>query len=88
MNDREKIYETFIDKLKTIIPNIISIYEFTKEIALFDKWLKDKTGLVIVVEKNDYSLENLLLIDLVYDKIQDDFGWEYGTKLASSFSKP
>jgi hypothetical protein len=87
MNDRDIIYETFIDKLKTIIPNIISIYEFKKEIAFFDKWLKDKTGLVIIVEKDDYSLENLLLIDLVYDKIQDDFGWEYGTKLASSFSR-
>ncbi|NPD87434.1 MAG: hypothetical protein HGN29_01840 [Asgard group archaeon] len=87
MNNSDKLFEAFIEMLKTIIPNVISVYEFSKEIALFDKWMKDKTGLVIVLEKDDYSIENLILIDLVYDKIQDEFGWELGTAFASSFSR-
>ncbi|MCG3226087.1 MAG: hypothetical protein H7645_04150 [Candidatus Heimdallarchaeota archaeon] len=87
MSDRDKMLETFIEMLKTIIPNVISVYEFTKELALFDRWMKDKIGLVIILEKEDYSIENLLLIDLVYDKIQDEFGWELGTAFASSFSR-
>jgi len=87
MNERERLLKTFIEKLTTIIPNVNSVYEFSKNIALFDKWLEGKKGLVIILEKADYSLENLLLVDLIYDKIQDEYGWSFGTAFASSFSR-
>ena len=87
MNDRSKVLETFISKLLTVIPRTVSIYEFTKELAQFDKWLINKKGLVVIIEDEDYSLENLLLIDLIYDTIQDEFGWREGTAFASSFSR-
>jgi len=87
MNDRSKVLETFISKLLAVIPRTISVYEFTKEIAQFDKWLKNKKGLVIIIDDEDYSLENLLLVDLIYDTIQDEFGWREGIAFASSFSR-
>jgi len=87
MNDRSKVLETFIRKLLAVIPRTISVYEFTKELAQYDKWLRNKKGLVVVIYDDDYSLENFLLIDLIYDKIQDEFGWREGTAFASSFSR-
>ena len=42
MNDRSKVLETFISKLLTVIPRTISVYEFIKEVAQYDKWLKNK----------------------------------------------
>ncbi len=87
MNDRSKVLETFISKLLTVVPRTICVYEFTKEITQFDKWLKNKKGLVVVIDDDDHSLENLLLIDLIYDTIQDEFGWREGTAFASAFSR-
>ncbi len=87
MNSREEILQTFIERLLLIFPELIAVYEFTKEIARFDKLLINRKGLVIIVSESDYSLENLLLIDLVYDKIQDEFGWEEGVRIANSFSR-
>ncbi|OLS29833.1 MAG: hypothetical protein HeimAB125_21240 [Candidatus Heimdallarchaeota archaeon AB_125] len=87
MNERVELLNSFIEKVQIIFPDLIAIYEFEKEIALFDKWSKDKKGIVIIINEEDYSLENLLLIDLVYDKLQDEFGWNHGVAFASSFSR-
>lgn len=87
MSEREELLNSFIEKVKLIFPDLIAIYEFDKELALFDKWLKGKKGIVIIINEKDYSLENLLLIDLVYDKLQDEFGWIQGVDFASSFSR-
>jgi hypothetical protein len=87
MNERSKVLETFISKLLTVVPSTISVYEFTKELAQYDKRLENKKGLVLVIDDDDYSLETLLLIDLIYDTIQDEFGWREGTAFASSFSR-
>lgn len=87
MNERVELLNSFIEKVQIIFPDLIAIYEFEKEIALFDKWSKDKKGIVIIINEEDYSLENLLLIDLVYDKLQDEFGWVHGVAFASSVSR-
>ncbi|MCE7743324.1 MAG: hypothetical protein GOP50_12810 [Candidatus Heimdallarchaeota archaeon] len=87
MSSREDILKSFIEKLLLIFPEIIAVYEFDKEITLFDKILEKREGLVIIISESDYSLENLLLIDLIYDKLQDEFGWEEGVRLANSFSR-
>ena len=87
MNDRKNVISDFIEMLLLVIPDVIAVYEFEKELALYDKWLKDKKGLLILLEDKDYSLENMLMVDLIYDKIQDKYGWDIGTALASSFSR-
>ncbi len=87
MSQREDVLNSFIDMLQVIFPEIISVYEFQKEIALFDKILENCKGLVIIISEADYSLENLILVDLIYDKIQDEHGWEEGVRLANSFSR-
>ncbi len=81
------IYKRFIELLKIACPTVLSVYEFKKQIALFDRILKDKIGLVILVPEAEHYTENLLIIDLLYDKIQDQFGWENGTRFANSFSR-
>ncbi|MCG3217025.1 MAG: hypothetical protein KAS63_09900 [Candidatus Heimdallarchaeota archaeon] len=87
MNDRKQVIASFLEMLQMVVPDVYAVYEFTKKLALFDKWLKNKKGIVILLKEEDYSLENLLMIDLVYDKIQDKYGWEIGTTFASSFSR-
>ena len=87
MSKRGNLLNSFIEKLLVIFPDLIAVYEFRKEIALFDKLLHDKMGVVVILEDTDYSLENLILIDLVYDKIQDEFGWDEGVLFANSFSR-
>ncbi len=87
MSEREELLNSFIEKVLVIVPEVVAIYEFRKEMAFFDKWSKDKRGIVIIINDEDYSLENLLLLDLVYDKLQDDFGWDGGVSFASSFSR-
>ncbi len=87
MNDRVKVISDFIEMLLLVIPDTIAVYEFEKKLALHDKWLKDKVGLLIILEDKDYSLENMLMVDLIYDKIQDKYGWNIGTEFASSFSR-
>ncbi|MHA1198274.1 MAG: hypothetical protein ACTSQF_02885 [Candidatus Heimdallarchaeaceae archaeon] len=87
MSSREDILKSFIEKLLLIFPELIAVYEFDKEISLFDKILEKRKGLVIILSESDYSLENLLLIDLIYDRQQDEFGWEEGVRLANSFSR-
>ncbi len=87
MSSREEVLKSFIEKLEVIFPELIAVYEFKKEIALFDCIIQNRKGLVVIVTEEDYSLENLILVDLVYDKIQDEFGWEDGVRLANSFSR-
>jgi len=87
MSSRKEILDTFVDRLVLIFPELVAVYEFNKELTLFDKILKCRKGLVVIVPEEDYSLENLLLVDLVYDKIQDEFGWVEAVKLANSFSR-
>ena len=87
MSSREEVLRSFIEKLAVIFPELIAVYEFKKEIALFDSIIQNRKGLVVIVTEEDYSLENLILVDLVYDKIQDEFGWKEGVFLANSFSR-
>ena len=87
MNYSKEIINFFLHKLTETLPNILAVYMFEKEIALFDKFLQGKEGLVIILSEDDYSLENLLLIDLIYDKVQDELGWEEGVRFVSSFSR-
>lgn len=87
MQREEDIMYTFVEMVTTAIPETIAIYEFTKEIAQFNKILKGTKGRVIIVKPEDYSVENRMVIDLIYDKLQDMYGWPEGTKLANSFSR-
>ena len=88
MSEREELLNSFIEKVLVIIPKVLAIYEFRKEMAFFDKWSKDDRGIAIIINDEDYSLENLLLLDLVYDKLQDDFGWGGGKYLLFARSRP
>jgi hypothetical protein len=87
MSEREEFLNSFIEKIQLIFPTLIAVYEFDKEVAIFDKWLEGKKGIVIIINEEEYSLENLILIDLIYDKLQDEFGWTEGVVFASSFSR-
>ncbi|MHA1304243.1 MAG: hypothetical protein ACTSPI_11135 [Candidatus Heimdallarchaeaceae archaeon] len=87
MSERKDVLEYFKGELEKALPTILAIYEFTKKIAKFDKLLKDKRGLVIILRDEDYTLEKLIEIDRVYDKVQDKFGWPEGSNLANSFSR-
>ena len=87
MSSREQVLKAFVKKLVVVVPELIAVYEFQKEITKFDKILQGRKGLVLIIPEEDYSLENLLLIDLIYDKIQDEYGWEEGVRLANSFSR-
>ncbi len=87
MNFREEVLQSFIEKLQLVAPDTIAVYSFTRKISQFDKWLKDKKGLVIILEGRDFSIQTFILIDLIYDSIQDEFGWDGGLELATSFSR-
>ncbi|MCG3224801.1 MAG: hypothetical protein H7647_10065, partial [Candidatus Heimdallarchaeota archaeon] len=87
MKFREEALQSFIEKLLLVAPDTISVYSFTRDISQFDNLLKDKNGLVIILEGRDFSAQNFILIDLIYDSIQDEFGWEGGLELATSFSR-
>lgn len=87
MKFREEALQSFIDKLLLVAPDTIAIYSFVRVISQFDKLLKDKNGLVIILEGGDFSAQNFILIDLIYDSIQDEFGWDGGLELATSFSR-
>ena len=87
MNFREEVLQSFIAKLLLVAPDTIAVYSFTRKISQFDKWLKDKKGLVIILEGRDFSIQTFILIDLIYDSIQDEFGWDGGLELATSFSR-
>ncbi len=87
MKFREEALQSFIEKLLLVAPDTISVYSFTRDISQFDNLLKDKNGLVIILEGRDFSDQNFILIDLIYDSIQDEFGWEGGLELATSFSR-
>ena len=69
MSKRNELLYTFVEMVTTAIPGTIAIYEFTKEIAQFNKLLKGKKGVVLILEMTDYSVENMMVIDLIYDKI-------------------
>jgi len=85
---RDTVLNTFIDMLRTVVPDLVAVYEFEKKIAKFDPMLKGSKGLVIILDRKDYFMDNLLFIDLVYDRIQDIYGWPEGVRLANSFSRP
>ena len=87
MSIKAEIVQAFIDKLLMIIHKPVAIYTFTRKISNFDKWLKDKEGLVIILDKSDFTHENFIFIDLIYDKIQDEFGWQGGVQFANLFSR-
>ncbi len=87
MKFREEALQSFIEKLLLVAPDTISVYSFTRDISQFDNLLKDKNGLVIILEERDFSAQNFMLIDLIYDSIQDEFGWDGGLDLATSFSR-
>ncbi len=87
MKFREEVLQSFIKKLLLVAPVTISVYSFERRISQFDKLLKDKMGLVIILEERDFSVQNFMLIDLIYDSIQDEFGWDGGLELATSFSR-
>ncbi|MHA1202537.1 MAG: hypothetical protein ACTSQ4_08450 [Candidatus Heimdallarchaeaceae archaeon] len=87
MKFREEALQSFIEKLLLVAPDTIAIYSFVRVISQFDKLLKDKNGLVIILEGGDFSAQNFILIDLIYDSIQDEFGWDGGLELATSFSR-
>ncbi len=87
MKFREEALQSFIEKLLLVAPDTISVYSFTRDISQFDNLLKNKNGLVIILEGRDFSAQNFILIDLIYDSIQDEFGWDGGLELATSFSR-
>ena len=87
MKFREEVLQSFIEKLLLVAPDTLAVYSFTRKISQFDKWLKDKNGLVIILEGRDFSVQNFIMIDLIYDSIQDEFGWDGGLELATSFSR-
>ena len=87
MKFREEVLQSFIEKLLLVAPDTLAVYSFTRKISQFDKWLKDKRGLVIILENRDFSVQNFILIDLIYDSIQDEFGWDGGLELGTSFSR-
>jgi len=87
MKFKEEVLQSFIGKLLLVVPDTIAVYSFTRKISQFDKWLKDKSGLVIILEVRDFSVQNFIFIDLIYDSIQDEFGWDGGVELATSFSR-
>ena len=87
MKFREEVLQVFIEKLLLVAPDTIAVYSFSRKISQFDKWLKDKGGLVIILYERDFSVQNFILIDLIYDSIQDEFGWDGGLELATSFSR-
>lgn len=87
MINSSEIEKTFLNKLLLVIPEPLTVYRFKKKMALFDKFTRNKTGYLIVIDNQDYTRQNLLLIDLIYDKIQDQYGWPEGTAFARSFSR-
>ncbi len=87
MKFKEEVLQSFIGKLLLVAPNTIAVYSFTRKISQFDKLIKDKSGLVIILEERDFSVQNFIFIDLIYDSIQDEFGWDGGLELATSFSR-
>ncbi|MHA1346797.1 MAG: hypothetical protein ACTSO3_10405 [Candidatus Heimdallarchaeaceae archaeon] len=87
MNFKEEVLQSFLEKLQLVAPDTIAVYSFTRNISQFDKWLKDKRGLVIILEEKDFSVQIFILIDLIYDSTQDEFGWDGGLELATSFSR-
>ncbi|MHA1867015.1 MAG: ATP-binding protein [Candidatus Heimdallarchaeaceae archaeon] len=80
---KEKLIEELV---KTYGKNLIAIYSFKREISRFNTILKDKEGLVLIFDDKVKNRE-LRKIDSIYDKIQDQFGWPDGVKIAHSFSR-
>ncbi|MBY9000602.1 MAG: hypothetical protein KGD64_06795, partial [Candidatus Heimdallarchaeota archaeon] len=78
MTFRKEVLQNFIDKLLSVVPGTVAVYSFKRHISRYDKWLKDKAGLVIIIDEMDNFQRNFMLIDLIYDSIQDEFGWEGG----------
>ncbi len=79
--------EKFVEKVKTAFPEVVAIYSFKKEIALFNSLLKNKQGVVVILNESDYYAETLVIFDYIYDTLQDELGWEGGVQFATSFSR-
>ncbi|UJG41644.1 MAG: hypothetical protein K9W45_04055 [Candidatus Heimdallarchaeum aukensis] len=87
MNEENLAKTKLVDELvRTYNNNLTAIYSFKREISRFNTILKDREGLVLIF--NDKVKEKKLRkIDYIYDKIQDQFGWPDGVKIANSFSR-